>query len=105
MLFTTFIKLSKLIVKHLEVFTFHGSTIHNNILGLDFSSVVMHCSLNIQMAKMSGVKIHLNIFYLTQITDKYLQNKTVYGPCFRILQLTCIHVVISINLMTLSRSL
>lgn len=57
--FTTFIQFARLVVKHLEVVTFHGSTIRNNILGLDFSSVVIHCSLNIQMAKMSGIKVHL----------------------------------------------
>lgn len=68
--FTTFIQCSRLAVKHLEVVTFHGSTIQNNILGLDFGSVVIHCSLNTQMAKTNGIKIQVSILYLTLITNK-----------------------------------
>lgn len=68
MLFATFIPFARVVVKHLEVVTFHGSTIQSNILGLNFSSVVIHCSLNTQMAKMSGIKVRL-LEYLVFNTD------------------------------------
>lgn len=44
--FITFTQFARLAVKHLEVVAFHGSKIQNNILGLDFNSVVIHCTFN-----------------------------------------------------------
>lgn len=55
--FTTLMQFARLVGKHFEVATLHGSTIQNNMLVLDFSSVVICSSLNIKMAKMNAINV------------------------------------------------
>lgn len=57
--FTTFMQFAKLVGKHFKVATLHGSTIQNNMLVLDFTSVVIYCSLNTEMDQMNAIHVHV----------------------------------------------